>query len=177
TFKYLTEPPNSKEDRWNKLFEELSHLREFKASSKIEGQKLASKSIRNVSEGSLRLLEQEGLAGKSSSEAEDVDSNKEEDHADSSEEEDDDNEEEMGDEDEADSGKESVEEEEEEDPINQLYKLYYKKFNKHEFDYEEKGFLKYMMKRKACIKDKLLGLASKLLLKEDMDDLDDMMLK
>ncbi|KAG0183665.1 hypothetical protein DFQ28_001431, partial [Apophysomyces sp. BC1034] len=151
-------PPNSKEDRWNKLFEELSHLREFKASSKIEGQKLASKSIRNVSEGSLRLLEQEGLAGKSSSEAEDVDSNKEEDHADSSEEEDDDNEEEMGDEDEADSGKESVEEEEEEDPINQLYKLYYKK-------------------RKACIKDKLLGLASKLLLKEDMDDLDDMMLK
>ncbi|KAI7865008.1 hypothetical protein BDF14DRAFT_1986840 [Spinellus fusiger] len=113
-----------KKDRWNKLFKDLSLLREFKASSRIEGQELESRSMINTSERSLGLLEQESLSRKSSNEAEDVDSDKEEDHADN--------------EDEADSKKEYVEEY----PIYQLYKLYYKKFNKHEFHDEEKSLYK-----------------------------------
>ncbi|KAG0750494.1 hypothetical protein G6F62_001328 [Rhizopus arrhizus] len=68
-------------------------------------------------------------------------------------------------------------EEETEPVVDQLYKLYFKKFNKQEFDDEENTFLKQMVKKKSCIKDKVLGLASKLLLKKNTDVQDDMMLK
>ncbi|PHZ09880.1 uncharacterized protein RHIMIDRAFT_299388 [Rhizopus microsporus ATCC 52813] len=68
-------------------------------------------------------------------------------------------------------------EEETEPVVDQLYKLYFKKFNKQEFDDEENTFLKQMVKRKSCIKGKVLGLASKLLLKKNTDVQDDMMLK
>ncbi|KAG1293127.1 hypothetical protein G6F66_006365 [Rhizopus arrhizus] len=68
-------------------------------------------------------------------------------------------------------------EEETEPVVDQLYKLYFKKFNKQEFDDEENTFLKQMVKKKSCIKDKVLELASKLLLKKNTDVQDDMMLK
>ncbi|KAI9331311.1 hypothetical protein BD770DRAFT_403582 [Pilaira anomala] len=152
---------------WNKLFEELSVLSDFETDSRIEGQKLANKSMKNASESTLRRLEQRGLEGSNNNkEVDDVFDTTEVEYDDISI-----SEEESGREEETDDNEEGSE------PVDQLHKLYYKKFNKQEFDYEEKAFLKQMMKKKACVKDKVYVLASKLLLKETADADDDMILK
>ncbi|KAI7890982.1 uncharacterized protein EV154DRAFT_589047 [Mucor mucedo] len=154
-------------DTWNKLFEEISVLRDFETDSRIEGQKLANKSMKNASESSLRRLEQRGLEGRNNKkEVDGVSDTTEVEYDDiSSSEEGSDREEETDD------------NEEGSEPVDQLYNLYYKKFNKQEFDYEDKAFLKQMTKKKNCVKDKVHGLASQLLLKKTADVDDDMMLK
>ncbi|KAG1325871.1 hypothetical protein G6F62_008321 [Rhizopus arrhizus] len=133
--------------KWDKLFEELSALRDFESESRIEGQKLATMSMKKAAKRSQRILAESSRS--SHKEVEQEEENEEEN--------------ENG--------------QEEQEPVDQLYKLYYKKFNKHEFNGEEKALLKQIMKKKTCIKDKLLGLGAKLLLEKTTNAQDDMMLK
>ncbi|KAI9358860.1 hypothetical protein BD770DRAFT_443053 [Pilaira anomala] len=123
--------------KWDKIFGELSALRDFESESRIVGQNLATMSMKKAAKRSQRVL-----AESSSSSHKEVE--------------------------------QEEENEQEQEPVDQFIQAVLQKTRIND---EEKALLKQMMKKKTCIKDKLLGLGARLLLEKTTNAQDDMMLK